>query len=124
MRSSPRRSRRRQRNLPMSEDSPEDASPQPLLVPPNGFSPLDFPSIAVMLVAYNANANIRPDPHMQIREDGWLYIETGNVRLALPDREEWSKLVMMGERLWNTHELALAHQASQLENHEADLPVT
>jgi hypothetical protein len=40
---------------------------------------------------------------MSITDDGWMLIETGNVRVALPDREEWDKLVAMGEALWNTH---------------------
>jgi hypothetical protein len=104
----------------MEADQPEEL----MLVPPNGFSPLDFPAIAVALIAYNASATIRPDPHMTIRDDGWLYIETGNVRVAVPDREEWAKLVTMGERLWNTHELAMRQRAKRLENHDELLPAT
>lgn len=95
-----------------------------MLVPPNGFSPLDFPSLAVQLIPYNSDPNLRPDPTMAIREDGWLYIEVGNVRVAVPDREEWAKLVTMGERLWNTHDLAKHHRSKQLAVHEDVLPAT
>lgn len=98
--------------------------PEPLLVPPNGFSPTDFPSIAVALIPYNASAVIRPDPNMSINEEGWLFIETGNVRIAVPDREEWAKLVTMGERLWNTHELAKHHRSKQLAHQDEPLPAT
>jgi len=75
------------------------------LIPPNGFLPEDFPSVAVAFIPYNSGSAHEPraDPIMRINDDGWMFIETGNVRLALPDREEWAKFVMMGEALWNTH---------------------
>jgi hypothetical protein len=74
-------------------------------IPESGFMPEQFPSMAVALIPYNSGSALhpRPDPAMSITDDGWMLIETGNVRVALPDREEWDKLVAMGEALWNTH---------------------
>lgn len=83
-----------------------DAQSERPTIPKDGFQPEHFPSVAVAFIPFNSvNAHQpRPDPAMTISTDGWMFIETGNVRLAIPDREEWDKLVSMGEALWNTHE--------------------
>ena len=79
------------------------------LIPANGFMPNDFPQVMVVNIPYiSGHAHEpRPDPAMSINDEGWMLIETGTVRFALPDREEWRKLTLMGEALWNSHELKL-----------------
>lgn len=78
--------------------------------PEGGFSPDAFPSLTVDLIPYTANPLIRPDPSITITDDQWMCIELGNVRVAIPDREEWNKLVRMGEAMWNTHEAKVNEQ--------------
>lgn len=83
------------------------------LAPLGGWQPSDFPQVTVAPIPYTTNPLIHPDPHISILDsNGWMYIEAGNVRFALPDREEWAKFVRMGEALWNTHEAQ--QQASKL----------
>lgn len=74
------------------------------LVPEAGFLPESYPALTVDLIPYTTNPAMRPDPDISIQSNGWAYIHIGNVRVAIPDREEWDKLVAMMEALWNTHE--------------------
>ena len=75
--------------------------------PPGGFHPQDFPQVTVASIPYTSDANLRADPHMVVLPDGWLFIESGNVRVAIPDRQEWHKFATMVDKLWNAHELKL-----------------
>jgi hypothetical protein len=88
----------------------DTVEPEPLdpYAPEGGWQPADFPQLSVVLIPYTANSGVRADPSITIIPDGWMFIETGNVRLAVPDRIEWAKFVNMGERMWNTHERDLA----------------
>lgn len=84
-------------------DLPEDKR----LSPPNGYQFEDFPQVTVVPITYTSTPMVRADPHLYIcptPNGEWMYVEVGNVRLAFPDREEWSKFMVLGERLWNTHE--------------------
>jgi hypothetical protein len=78
----------------------------PPLIPEHGFQPEDFPQVTVVQIPYTSNTGVRPDPIATIGTDGWLFIETGNVRIAIPDRIQWGKLVYLVEALWNSHELS------------------
>lgn len=75
------------------------------LVPEGGFAPQDFPKVSVALIPYGSQSFVRPDPVSSINSDGWLFIDTGNVRFAVPSRDEWNKLSVMIESLYNSHEL-------------------
>lgn len=75
-----------------------------VLVPEQGFMAEQFPAMTVDFIPYTTSPAMRPDPDISIQSTGWLYIHVGNVRVALPDREEWDKLVGMVEAMWNTHE--------------------
>ena len=88
----------------LASENTGQVDPGRFFAPEGGFVPEDFPQLTVAPIPYTSNPMVRPDPHISILPDGWLYIEVGNVRIALPDREEWDKLVSMGERLWNTHQ--------------------
>lgn len=80
--------------------------------PAGGWHPDDFPSLSVAIIPYTTNALVRADPSFTINTDGWMFLELGNVRLAIPDREEWAKLINIGERLWNTHERDVASKST------------
>lgn len=72
-------------------------------VPAEGFLPESYPALTVDFIPYTSNPVMRPDPDISIQSNGWAYIHVGNVRVAIPDREEWDKLVAMMEAMWNTH---------------------
>lgn len=91
-------------------------------MPEGGWHPDDFPSVSVALIPYTSNAMVRADPVFRILQDGWMYIETANVRVAIPDREEWAKFVNMGERLWNTHQRELANEKIPVPGEDIDIP--
>ena len=74
------------------------------LVPESGFPPESYPALTVDLIPYTSSPMMRPDPDISIQSNGWAYIHIGNVRVAIPDREEWDKLATMMDALWNTHE--------------------
>lgn len=78
---------------------------EPLLPPPDGWELADFPAITTDLIPYTSNVQIRADPRIAITPEGWMYIEVGNVRIAISDREEWHKLVTMGEASWNSYQI-------------------
>lgn len=78
------------------------------LVPPEGFTVRDFPQFTVALIPYTSNPELRPDPFMTVTPEGWMFIEVGAVRIAIPDREEWDKFIDMGNRLWNTHDVEIS----------------
>lgn len=89
----------------------EEFLANPLLQPPplppaNGWHPFDFPELTFDLIPYSSSANFKADPNMTVTTAGWLYIEAGNGRIALPDRAEWNKFVYMVECLWNAHQLS------------------
>ena len=65
-------------------------------VPEGGFLPEAYPQLTVAPIPYTSQAADRADPFMTITTSGWMFLEIGNTRLALPDREEWDKLVGMG----------------------------
>lgn len=73
------------------------------LIPRDGFSLEHFPSFRTVLIPYQVNAQIRPDPMSSIQEDGSLTIEMGNIGIVFPNREEWRKFAWMIEALWNSH---------------------
>ncbi len=81
------------------------ANSKPHLVPEGGFLPEHFPALSVDLIPYTSNPAMHSDPDISIQSNGWAFIHVGNVRVAIPDREEWDKLVAMMEAMWNTHEL-------------------
>lgn len=83
---------------------PLNVDPLPL-VPEGGFAPQDFPKVSVALIPYGSQSFVRADPVSSINSDGWLFIDTGNVRFAVPSRGEWNKLTAMVEALYNSHEL-------------------
>jgi hypothetical protein len=89
------------------------------LPPPSGWLPKDFPHLTVDLVPYSTNAFPRADPYMTITPQGWLYVEVGNYRLAIPDQEEWDKFVYMITCLWNSFALA-QQQAAIPQEGESD----
>ena len=62
------------------------------LVPEGGFAPQDFPRVSVALIPYGSQSFVRADPVSSINSEGWLFIDTGNVRFAVPSREDWNKL--------------------------------
>ena len=76
------------------------------LPPDSGWLPKDFPQLTVDQVPYSTNAMPRADPFITITPNGWLYIEAGNTRFALPDQEEWNKFAYMVTSLWNAYHLA------------------
>ncbi len=80
----------------------QDVTP---MVPEGGFLPEHFPALSVDLIPYTSNPAMHSDPDIAIQSNGWAFIHVGNVRVAIPDREEWDKLVAMMEAMWNTHEL-------------------
>jgi hypothetical protein len=73
-------------------------------IPTDGFLPEAYPQLTVAPIPYTSQATDHPDPFMTITTSGWMFIEVGNTRLAIPDRQEWDKLVNMGNRMWNTWE--------------------
>jgi hypothetical protein len=75
------------------------------LIPEGGFSPGDFPRVSVAMIPYSSQTLVHPDPVATINTDGWLFIDTGMVRFALPNRDEWNKLTTMIEALWNSHSI-------------------
>lgn len=89
----------------------------PPLPPPQGWQPEDFPQLTVDRVPYHCDAQVRADPYMTITSDGWLYIQAGNTRVAIPERAEWNKFVFMVECLWNAHRVA---QGQPLEGENND----
>lgn len=84
------------------------------LIPEGGWATEDFPKLSVDHIPYTANADARPDPVMSILESGWLYVDVGNIRLAIPDREEWEKFVSMGSRMFNTYEYQVEAKRSDV----------
>lgn len=88
--------------------------PELPFAPPDGWMPEAFPSLTVAPIPYTSNPQVRTDPYIQIVPDGWMFIEVGNVRIAIPDEEEWNKLVYMGQALWNTHNKAVAEQQAAI----------
>lgn len=113
----------RKRNLsdkPRIVDVEETPLPDPLpLAPAAGWHPDDFPQLTVVFVPYTTEPKMRADPTISVLADGWLYLQLGNIRVAIPDREEWNKLVHMVEATFNTHERDRAVQQAL----EADVPV-
>jgi hypothetical protein len=75
---------------------------EPEYVPEDGWLPEAYPQLTVAPIPYTSQAADRADPFITITAAGWMFIEVGNIRIALPDREEWDKLVGMGERMWNS----------------------
>lgn len=113
-------SRNGQTELQSDPELDDIAQPEALdpYAPEGGWQPTDFPQMSVALIPYTANAGVRADPSITIIPEGWMFVEAGNVRIALPDRVEWAKFVNMGERLWNTHE---RQQAEAKEAAEQDV---
>jgi hypothetical protein len=91
------------------------------LPPAAGWHPDDFPKITTDLIPY-ASKTFGPDPFMTITEQGWLYIEVGNVRLAIPDLEEWNKFTHMAGCMWNAHRLAQRTTSPQGEEDHGSNP--
>lgn len=90
------------------------------MIPENGFSPEDFPQVTVAQIPYSSSTGIRPDPLATIGADDWLLIDVGTIRIAIPDRVQWSKLVYMIEALWNTHERSQQQEESNNDSDSAD----
>lgn len=84
-----------------SADVPNEGMP---LMPPQGFSLEAFPRVSVQFINYVAQPLLRPDPAITINQSGEMWLDVGNVRFTVHSREEWAKLVDMGERVWNSHE--------------------
>ena len=84
-------------------------APEPPVVPEDGFTPADFPQLSVVQIPYTSTTLMRPDPMITIGQEDHLAMDLGTVRIVIPDRQEWSKLVWMVEALWNTHELNKQH---------------
>ena len=76
----------------------------PAVAPDGGWEPNDFPQLTALFIPYSSRVGLRPDPLISIQNDGSMLIELGNIRLAVPDREEWQKLVTMVSQLWVLHE--------------------
>jgi hypothetical protein len=93
-------------SAPMMALPKQGMSTQPFhgFAPEGGWPPDAFPQLTFAPISYTTDPLIRPDPRMHINEEGWLYVEAGNTRMAIPDREEWAKFVHMGEAMFNTHE--------------------
>ena len=72
--------------------------------PEGGWQPEQFPQITTVLIPCTSNPSTAPDPRIYLLPDGWMFMEVGNVRVAIPNRGEWDKLVHMGECMWNTFE--------------------
>jgi hypothetical protein len=87
------------------EKAEAEASPQFPFPPPNGWQPQDFPQVTFAFIPYTSQAMPRADPFMTVTPDGWLYVEAGNVRMAIPDLEEWEKFAYMVTCLWNAYRL-------------------
>lgn len=77
--------------------------PTPEFAPEGGFELAAYPQLTADWVPYTTDPNVREDPLISIQSTGWMFIQVGNIRLAIPDEEEWMKLVAMGTKLWNTH---------------------
>lgn len=90
------------------------------LPPENGWLPKDFPHLTIDHIPYSTNAMPRADPFMTITPEGWLFIEAGNIRMALPDLEEWQKFVYMVTCLWNSYALAQQQAATPDEGEQSD----
>ena len=82
----------------------EESAPEGGILQQEVWRPEDFPQLTVDWIPYTSNPQLRPDPTIIIQPDGWAYIQVGTVRLALPNREEWEKLVRMMATLWATFE--------------------
>ena len=72
--------------------------------PEGGWQLEDFPQITVVSIPYATNTSPRPDPAISFTTEGQLVMDLGGVRLAFPDRVQWTKLTHMVECLWNTFE--------------------
>jgi len=88
--------------------------------PPNGWLPDDFPQITIDHISYTSNPMIRPDPTILIERGGWMYIETGGHRIAIPDEAEWEKFKRMGDCTWNDYRRVLRSAAQDKENPHDD----
>ena len=75
---------------------------EPEFVPEDGWQPEDYPQLTVAPIPYTSSPHPKPDPYLTITPTGWLFMEIGNTRVAIPDEEEWEKLVHMVECMWNT----------------------
>ena len=74
----------------------------PEFVPEDGWAPEDYPQITVAPIPYTSSSYQRADPYITITTTGWLFLEVGNIRIAIPDEEEWEKFTHMVECMWNT----------------------
>lgn len=96
------------------------------LVPQGGFPIEAFPQLIVVNNTYTSNAAARPDPLLTINSEDQLLVDVGNVRVGIPTRQEWRKLVWMVEALWNSHDLnnqqqqAIQEQQYKESNHADD----
>lgn len=80
------------------------------LMPTGGFSIESFPQIVVALRPYVTDSRLRPDPSIRISDEDVLLMDVGNVQIALPNEEEWLKLVDMVGRVWKSHRARLKGQ--------------
>jgi hypothetical protein len=87
----------------MSDTSELDVITEDKGAPTSGWLPEDFPQLSVASIPYTSNANIRTDPTISVMDTGWIYVEVGQTRIAIPDEEEWGKLVNMVDRMIVTH---------------------
>lgn len=76
------------------------------LVPEGGFPIEAFPVVMALSTTYTTCAGPHPEPMLTINHQNQLMVDVSTIRLVLPSREEWRKLVWMVEALWNSHELA------------------
>lgn len=89
--------------------------------PEDGWPPHAFPQVTIDHIPHTSNPYIAPDPMMTITRHGWLHIETGGHRIAIPDREEWVKFKNMVDATWNDYERATqAHQGKEPKNDSTD----
>lgn len=68
--------------------------------PDDVWLPEQFPALVFDHIPYTCNPAMRADPTISINAEGWVYIEGGNSRMAIPGREDWNKLVAMVEHMW------------------------
>jgi hypothetical protein len=86
--------------------------------PEGGWQPEQFPQLTVVSIPYTSNPNLTPDPRVYCLPDGWMFVEIGTVRLAVPNRDEWNKLVYMVTCMYNTAEKTRADAARAKEDSE------